>query len=282
MNGQNEQTLRITQADVDRARQNKLKTLPSMASLPNGTSAPDFSVSNRTSMALDLVWYDINGVPQVIDKLAPGASKTLSATRFGSIYTLNNRYGVVSPFSVTQANNQALIANESHIEFWKAQVGKFSTDQFCAVNGGICSFGDVRFVSYGVYPLYITKLARNSIACTSEAFNDTAPDAKKTCYVNAKPLNVCARENERCAFSGTKLVAYGVDQQYRWDVFTNGVDCKNSVFGDPAPNVGKVCYVMDFVPVGTAPSIFTIATTTQGEKSITQIGDHKNQIGGSK
>lgn len=266
MNGQNEQTLRITQADVDKARQNNLKTLPLMASLPNSTSAPDFSVSNRTSMALDLVWYDINGVPQVIDKLDPGVSKTLSATRFGAIYTLNNRYGVVSPFSVTQANNQALIANDSHIEFWKAQVGKSSTDQFCAVNGGICSFGGVRFVSYGVYPLYITKLAQNSIACTSEAFNDTAPDTKKACYVNAKPLTACAKENERCNFSGSKLVAYGTGNQFKWEVLKDGVDCNSTVFGDPAPNVVKACYLMDYTPFGLAQgSTFNAKAASRGQ-----------------
>lgn len=99
-------------------------------------------------------------------------------------------------------------------------------------------------------------------------------DTRKTCYVNTKALNVCARENERCAFTETKRVAYGVDQQYRWDIITDGVDCKSSVLSDPAPNVSMVCYVMDFVPVGATPTILSGKTTIQGKKLIAQIGHY--------
>ena len=56
----------------------------------------------------------------------------------------------------------------------------------------------------------------------------------------------CANEGERCSFSGTKDVAYGANGHYtvRHGV-RGGIDCNNSVFGDPSPGVFKACYVKE-------------------------------------
>ncbi|WP_245971683.1 BACON domain-containing protein [Calidithermus terrae] len=52
----------------------------------------------------------------------------------------------------------------------------------------------------------------------------------------------CAREGQRCAFSGTWDVWYGADSRWRRQRFTDGVDCRNESFGgDPAPGVQKAC-----------------------------------------
>lgn len=54
---------------------------------------------------------------------------------------------------------------------------------------------------------------------------------------------VCGNENTRCAFSGDREVSYGVGT--RWTkarTFASGVDCSNSVFGDPAPGTVKRCF----------------------------------------
>jgi hypothetical protein len=52
----------------------------------------------------------------------------------------------------------------------------------------------------------------------------------------------CASENTRCAFTGTLEVSYGANGTFTAPrTFTSGVDCNNSVFGDPLVNVAKWC-----------------------------------------
>ncbi|MFN7726614.1 MAG: beta strand repeat-containing protein [Rubrivivax sp.] len=58
----------------------------------------------------------------------------------------------------------------------------------------------------------------------------------------------CANENTTCGFSGTQLLRYGADARFSHRVVTasgapGGISCSNAVFGDPAPNAGKNCYV---------------------------------------
>ncbi|GIV85500.1 MAG: hypothetical protein KatS3mg052_2507 [Candidatus Roseilinea sp.] len=62
----------------------------------------------------------------------------------------------------------------------------------------------------------------------------------------------CAWEDERCNFSGTADVAYGANGQfaYRQGV-SDGIDCNNGVFGDPAYGVRKACYVRQ---TGSSPA----------------------------
>jgi hypothetical protein len=53
----------------------------------------------------------------------------------------------------------------------------------------------------------------------------------------------CADENGRCAFSGTADVVYGALNSFTSPrSFSDGVDCNNSVFGDPISGTGKSCY----------------------------------------
>lgn len=51
----------------------------------------------------------------------------------------------------------------------------------------------------------------------------------------------CANENKHCNFSGKMKVRYGHGGKWHYKTFTNGVACKNSVFGDPAPWTFKRC-----------------------------------------
>jgi hypothetical protein len=54
----------------------------------------------------------------------------------------------------------------------------------------------------------------------------------------------CATEGARCAFTGTRQVRYGADGKFTLPrTFTDGVDCGNAVFGDPAFGVVKQCQV---------------------------------------
>jgi len=53
----------------------------------------------------------------------------------------------------------------------------------------------------------------------------------------------CADESYRCNFSGTADVVFGARNSFTSPrSFSNGVDCNNTVFGDPISGVGKACY----------------------------------------
>jgi hypothetical protein len=73
--------------------------------------------------------------------------------------------------------------------------------------------------------------------------------------VNERPWVFCAYENERCVFSGTKDVLYGLlgDFPQAHGTFTDGVDCNNATFGDPIPGTGKQCYYDDLLPNDPLP-----------------------------
>jgi hypothetical protein len=71
----------------------------------------------------------------------------------------------------------------------------------------------------------------------------------------------CAKEGERCQFSGTGDVSYGAGDKWITKTATDGINCGVAAFGkDPAPNVLKTCKI---VAVATkcadegAPCIFT-------------------------
>lgn len=66
----------------------------------------------------------------------------------------------------------------------------------------------------------------------------------------------CAAEHEFCHFSGTRQVRYGTPARYVQLTLTNGTQCDNSIFGDPAPGTSKQCwYEDDTAPPPTTPSL---------------------------
>jgi len=53
----------------------------------------------------------------------------------------------------------------------------------------------------------------------------------------------CANEAGRCSFSDTREVVYGANGTFTSPKqFTGGVDCNNTVFGDPVPGAAKACF----------------------------------------
>jgi len=56
----------------------------------------------------------------------------------------------------------------------------------------------------------------------------------------------CAKEDQRCSFSGTKDVAYGAEGKFNYKYnITGGIDCDNETFGDPNYLVEKACFIRD-------------------------------------
>jgi hypothetical protein len=73
----------------------------------------------------------------------------------------------------------------------------------------------------------------------------------------------CASEMQQCNFSGTKQVRYGANGIYNYGIFTGGVLCANSIFGDAVNGVIKHCDYADIrgaTPTPTPKPIQTPAT----------------------
>lgn len=66
---------------------------------------------------------------------------------------------------------------------------------------------------------------------------------------------VCAAEGGRCQFEGTADVRYGVGNKWAIQSNYNGVDCNNTVFGDPAPGLAKQCLLSPNITPNAAPDV---------------------------
>jgi hypothetical protein len=119
--------------------------------------------------------------------------------------------------------------------------------QRCADEEGQCRFGGTRFVFYGAGERFAALPMTNGALCSNLVFGDPAPGVRKACYTGAvspaRRVVLCAEEDGRCSFTGSRLVYYGAGDRFAVRLLTNGTACTNTVFGDPVPNVRKVCYV---------------------------------------
>ena len=77
----------------------------------------------------------------------------------------------------------------------------------------------------------------------------------------------CANEWASCTIPGTRQVRYGANNKYVYKTFSTAVQCRNEVFGDPAPGVPKKCDYADTTtaaptpPVASTPTAPTTPTT---------------------
>lgn len=120
-----------------------------------------------------------------------------------------------------------------------------SENQRCAYTSGLIN------VAYGANGQFNYRYGiSRSIMCNNGKFGDPIPGFVKACYTSPSNNNGgprgfarCASENQRCAFSGTKTVAYGAYGQFNYrSGITGGIDCNNGAFGDPISGVVKSCY----------------------------------------
>jgi hypothetical protein len=80
----------------------------------------------------------------------------------------------------------------------------------------------------------------------------------------------CATEGQHCSFTGLADVAYGADGRFRFIYAVNGgIDCNNTVFGDPDPGVHKACYMHPDV----GPTGYTFCATEGQRCSFTGIAE---------
>ncbi len=111
-------------------------------------------------------------------------------------------------------------------------------------------------------------LSQTGLACgTSYAFAVEALDAAgnrsaratlsastSACSTAPAEWTFCANEHQRCTFTGSREVRYGVNGTFTAPrTFVDGVECANGVFGDPVPGVPKFCEVRSSGTAEVAP-----------------------------
>ncbi|MFC5550704.1 hypothetical protein ACFPO9_19475, partial [Massilia aerilata] len=147
-----------------------------------------------------------------------------------------------------------------------------STWTQCATENGTCSFTGTQQVRYGASTGYVYKTMTGPVQCTNSVFGDPAPGVGKTCAVmpvatttppatTATTWTQCATEGGTCSVPGTRQVRYGTTDKWAYKTVTTSVVCGNSVFGDPAPGVGKTCAYSSDTSGTTTPTTPTPAPT---------------------
>lgn len=118
----------------------------------------------------------------------------------------------------------------------------------CSDEGQTCNFAGTREVQYGTDDAFAYGMATNGTSCSNVIFGDPKPGVRKSCSIGLRGFTFCANEwgtPTQCNFSGTKVVAFGARGSYSYGIFTNGVACNASAFGDPLPGIRKFCYVQN-------------------------------------
>jgi hypothetical protein len=114
----------------------------------------------------------------------------------------------------------------------------------------------------------LTAVARDAAgnATTASATTVTVRNSTTTPPPTSPPppseWTFCALEHARCVFTGTKEVRYGIGTTYATKTATDGIDCNNQVFGDPAPGADKHCDYRD-TTASSPPSPDTTAPSAQ-------------------
>jgi hypothetical protein len=116
----------------------------------------------------------------------------------------------------------------------------------CADEGSACSFTGTRVVAYGAGS-YRYKTVTGGTACGVAAFGgDPVFGVLKSCYVapagGPAGYTQCAAQGATCAFTGTKLVAFGANGAFAYRLASNGTACDPATFGRDPIDGAKACY----------------------------------------
>lgn len=133
----------------------------------------------------------------------------------------------------------------------------------CASEGGVCRFNGEGMVRFGADGRYAFRVANGRVDCNTRSFGDPAPGLRKSCEVQVSwrgssqyrgwgrhgqsngGWRYCAEENQECETHGPATVRFGADGRWETRSVNGRVFCGTRVFGDPLPNVPKVCEVRE-------------------------------------
>lgn len=141
----------------------------------------------------------------------------------------------------------------------------------CAGEGGTCSFSGTRRVAYGAGSYFFQNVTGSAVCNTGTFGGDPTFGVQKSCYLApaggpANYSSACAAEAGYCSFTGYRMVAYGTNGIFDYELARNGKVCGNDAFGDdPLPEVVKSCYL---APVGTPEGGWAACASEGGSCSV--------------
>jgi hypothetical protein len=144
-----------------------------------------------------------------------------------------------------------------------------------ATEGGHVNIHGLADVAYGSQGKFNRKTGvTGSISCSNSVFGDPDVGVHKSCYVlpdiGPAGYTYAGTEGVHLTFSGLTDVAYGDRGKFnRKTGVSGGIDCTNTVFGNPDPGVQKQCYILPDV----GPAGYTYAGTEGVHLSIVGIAD---------
>lgn len=101
----------------------------------------------------------------------------------------------------------------------------------------------------------------------------------------AEQWTFCANEWQTCRFTGTRRVRYGANTTWAERDATDGVECRNSVFGDPLPGVTKRCELRaassEPPATGSATLSWTPPTQNTDGTALTNLAGYRVSYGTS-
>jgi hypothetical protein len=129
--------------------------------------------------------------------------------------------------------------------------------RYCSAEGQTCRVNGRVQVRFGNGQRFATRTVNGEVDCSTNVFGDPAYGQVKHCEVQtsgwsgsggsgggSSDWSRCAREGERCEFSGRTQVRYGTSGRYFYRDAWGGVNCENGNFGgDPYPNRPKSCEI---------------------------------------
>jgi len=100
-------------------------------------------------------------------------------------------------------------------------------------------------------------------AAVTDEVGGARPDTADSGANPAMTWTRCADENLPCAFTGTRLVRYGMGTTWTMRVATGGVSCGNGTFGDPLVGTVKRCDLLD-PHLHSVSSVSTVDASASG------------------
>jgi len=206
-----------------------------------------------------------------------GAKVTGSLTTSTSTTTSTNSNSASTLAKVASATT---VVPQTTITTTKTAEASAPTWIYCSKENGDCSFTGKRNVRFGRNDKWNYKEFNGPVACDIKTFGDPITGTTKECWywsvpvvtptpsttakptsapMNAvAPLNAaastatttttlkwvkCANEGQKCNFTGSSQVRYGVGNLWKILTITNGTNCDTKSFGsDPAVGKTKECW----------------------------------------
>ena len=146
---------------------------------------------------------------------------------------------------------------------------------YAATEGHHFKIKGIADVVYGVNGKFNRKTGlTGTVNCTNTVFGNPAKGVTKACFtladVGPAGYTYAGTEGGHVNITGLADVVYGSQGKFnRKTGVTGGIDCNNTVFGDPDVGVHKSCYVL----ADTGPTGFSYAATENASFTITGVAD---------